>query len=194
MEKFPGNSNAEKEAKAKKIISGTAKVKEKSLTEKFKEVFFAEAEKDLKDYILFDVILPTVKDTLFSTITDSLSMVLFGTAKSRNKNTGSTIISYNKISASPYTRPSVSRNPFGGSRVPEKDFIFETRQEADSVLDGMLEYISQYGTVTLADLKAMIGVTTDFTDNKWGWDNLSQSSIRRIREGYILVLPNIKPI
>ena len=42
---------------------------------------------------------------------------------------------------------------------------------------------------TIGDLYDLVGMTGDFTDNKWGWDNLSRASTTRVRDGYILVLP-----
>lgn len=69
------------------------------------------------------------------------------------------------------------------------EIILPDRGEAQAVIDGMFETLQRYQVVTVADLYALVGISGNFTDNKYGWDDLSGASILRIRGGYLLDLP-----
>jgi hypothetical protein len=46
-----------------------------------------------------------------------------------------------------------------------------------------------YGQASISDLYELVGITANFTDNKWGWTDLRSSSVSRARDGYLLNLP-----
>lgn len=69
------------------------------------------------------------------------------------------------------------------------EVIIETRVEAEHVLDRMVDLLKQYDQVTVSDLCDLVGATAAYTDNKWGWTDLRGADIRRVREGYLLKLP-----
>jgi hypothetical protein len=56
----------------------------------------------------------------------------------------------------------------------------------------MHDVIGEYGSVTVADLLEMVSLDSSFTDWKYGWTDLRGSSVKRVRGGYLIVLP--KPI
>jgi hypothetical protein len=53
----------------------------------------------------------------------------------------------------------------------------------------MDQLIEKYETVSVADLYELLGVTSSYTDEKWGWVDLREATIRRVRDGYLLDLP-----
>ena len=57
----------------------------------------------------------------------------------------------------------------------------------------MCELLDIYKTVTVADLKDLVGVTPIYTDNKYGWTNLRNADVQRVRDGYLLKLPKALP-
>ena len=67
--------------------------------------------------------------------------------------------------------------------------IFDTRVDAESVLTDLLELLSKYDWVSVADFKDISGISSSFTDNKYGWTDLHRTSIRRIRNGYVIDFP-----
>ena len=70
---------------------------------------------------------------------------------------------------------------------------FAIRKDAESVLDDLLSIINNYGEVTLADLRGIIGEIAQFGEHKIKWIYLLRDfSINRVKNGYILNLP--KPI
>ena len=74
------------------------------------------------------------------------------------------------------------------------DIILETRWEAEEVLSHMIDLIENYGVASVADLYELVGITGSFTDNKYGWTNLSSATVSRVRDGYLINLPNAQPI
>ena len=59
----------------------------------------------------------------------------------------------------------------------------------------MNEIIEEYdGIVTVADLYDLVGITDKYTDHKYGWTNLRNAKVERVRDGYMLKLPKVLPI
>jgi hypothetical protein len=69
-----------------------------------------------------------------------------------------------------------------------------TRVEAEEVIDRLFDVVSRYETATVADLYEMVGVTGNYTDDKWGWTDLRGASVQRVRNGYLLDLPRPEPL
>jgi hypothetical protein len=58
----------------------------------------------------------------------------------------------------------------------------------------MDELIETYGLVRVADLYDLVGITGNYTDNKYGWMNIRNADIVRVRDGYMIKLPRAMPI
>ena len=68
------------------------------------------------------------------------------------------------------------------------------RGEAQDVLDRMDELMDTYGLVRVADLYDLVGITGNYTDNKYGWTNIRNAEIVRVRDGYMIKMPRAVPI
>ena len=55
-----------------------------------------------------------------------------------------------------------------------------------SVIDRMSDLIDQYGQVSLADLNALIGASSNFIDDNWGWTDMGSFNVRQVRDGFML--------
>ena len=69
------------------------------------------------------------------------------------------------------------------------ELYFETRGEAEDVLDRMREIVSNYGIVSVADLYELAGVVGNYTDQRYGWTGLRNTDVVRTRYGYQIRLP-----
>ena len=59
----------------------------------------------------------------------------------------------------------------------------------------MDELIDTYRAVSVADMYDLAGLSCDYTDNKYGWTNISGAKPVRVRDGrYMLDLPRALPI
>lgn len=198
-DELPSNShNSKREAAAEqkkeisKIVKGRVATRKKSLGKKIVETFSGGEGASVSDFILHDILVPSIKEMLYKVITGGTEISLFGQKRTPNVNRvgGSSYISYGGI-----TRDPVQRNQgFATSAKRGRSFeeiIFEHRTDAEETLSGMLDVLETYNVVTVADFYDLIGRTGNYTDNKFGWFDLSSSSVSRVREGYIINLPKI---
>ena len=56
------------------------------------------------------------------------------------------------------------------------------------------ELIDTYGVASVADLNDLIGISGDYTDNKYGWTNVKAGEVMRVRDGYVIKMPRAVPI
>lgn len=198
---FKPNSNKSKEAPAKREIRAVntkAKVREKSLGSKFRDTFIGEEIGDAKSYILFDVIVPSIKEMIVDAVENAVEMIfgVGGRSKRPNKDRKSgDSVSYTAYYKSKEQRRDTRRdNTDDGDRYDGKDILVDTRGEAEELLDVLMEQIDMYEKVSVAELYESIGKTPNFTDYKYGWTNLRNAYVKRVRDGYLLVLPKVVPI
>ena len=201
MNTYPGNSHKSKdvkrtaptdEKKIQKRVSKPAKTKKKGELRKIAEEFIVDDVKNIKTYVITDVLIPTIKDTIWDILTNTLDMFLFkGTKDHRKRGKSSPKISYRDYYDSKNDR---GRNYEIRDRFDYDDLEFDSRGEADAVLTGMLETIDQYGVVSVADMYDMADVTAPYTGNRYGWTSLRNAEVVRVRNAYIIKLPKAKPI
>lgn len=72
--------------------------------------------------------------------------------------------------------------------------VFDTRADAESTLDTLNKAIHDYGAVTVSDLYDIVGLSPSYNDSQYGWTSLKGVVIIRVRDGYILPLPNAVPL
>ncbi len=180
--------------KPAKIAKGKVSTKKKSPGKKLVESFIEDDADNVFDYVLHDVLIPAAKDTISDAIKSAIDMVLFGEKRPDGvrRNGGKSYISYgtmyNRVGERDRRVPRQRQN----SRHIFEDVILENRGEAEEVLDYMVDMLCTYDCVSVADLYDMVGITGEYTDNDYGWVNLSTAQVKRVREGYLIDLP--KPV
>ena len=200
MEEYKPNSHKSKEEqknlvpekRVEKVISGTVKSKKKSEMQKFADVFISEDVNNVKSYIVMDVLVPAIKKAISDIVTNGIDMILYGETGKSKKNSTASKVSYQKCYDSgkkDYTAPK-SRTSY-----EYDELLFETRGDAESVLDAMNEIIAQYEVVSVADLYDLANVSNDnYAANKYGWTDIAGCRAVRVRDGYILKLPKPTPV
>ena len=177
-----------------KVTKGTVKTSEKSALRKFGEAFIEDDAKDIKAYVISDVIIPAIKNLIFDSLIGSVEMALFGTA-SRSRSRGG--YKHETTSYSSYYKSgNNSSRRADDSRVRDsidyQDVIFEERADAEQVLDTLCALIEDYGQATIGDFYDASGITPDqnFAKNEeYGWTDLSRATVKRGREGYYISMP-----
>ena len=172
-------------------LEGKVKEKKKSLGDKFSETFLSEDINTVKGFIFTDVVLPALRNLLYDSISNTASMLIFGTAnKGKNFGNGGPYRDYNSISKSGPSnrRPVVNDNT--RDRFDFRDLVFDQRRDAEEVLYTLFEYIREYGHATVADYYNSIpGVNSVYTDKDWGWTDLRDATVRPVRDGFVITLP-----
>ena len=83
--------------KVEKIVKGKVKTKKKSEISKFKDVFISEDAKDVKSYIMMDVLIPAAKKAISDIVRDGIDMILYGNTghkRSSGYSSGASYVSY----------------------------------------------------------------------------------------------------
>lgn len=178
------------EKKIEKVISGTARTKKKSEFSKLANTFISEDIQSVKEYILMDVLVPSVKKAISDVVTNGIDMILYGESGSKKSSSTSSKISYRSY----YDRPN-DREYHRSSGFDYDDILFDSRGEAESVLDRMDELISTYDVVSVADFYELADITNEnYMNNKYGWKDVRSAKIVRTRDGYMIRMPRALPI
>lgn len=184
--KQPENNQIEK--RAEKVVHGKVKTKTNN-ARKLTDIFISEDVANVKNYILMDVIVPSIKKAVYDLIVGTLDMSLYGGRGNGGKRPTADKISYRDYN-------SVSRRDdrsYGSTRTASgytyDDIVVETRGEAESVLARMDEIMEEYEQVRVADLYDLVGISGDYTDNKYGWTNIRNARVVRTRDGYKIEMP-----
>ena len=199
MENYASNSNKSKKEevskpKIEKIVSGGVKEKKKNSIEKFKDVLIQEDAKKVKSYIFMDVLVPALKKAISDIVSNGINMILYGEG-GRPKNGGSSYIGSSKVSYSGYYTK--KEEPRASSKTGSDDYrelIFDNKSEAEIVLSHLEELISVYKVASVADLYDLVGLAGRFTDNKYGWTDVSSARVISVPDGYMLKMPRALPI
>ena len=200
-EEYKSNSHRSKEGKTEaltdrkkveKVVHGRVRTKPKSGVSKITDIFISEDAANVKSYIVMDVLVPAVKKAISDIVRDGIDMILYGESKGRKSSSASGYVSYRDYSRSD------DRDRFRDSRsrssYAHDDIILDSRGEAEEVLTRMDELIDTYGNVSVADLYDLVGKSSEYTDNKYGWTNIRNAEPIRVRDGYMLKLPKALPI
>ena len=184
------------EKRAEKVVHGKVKT-QKNNTRKLADAFISEDVANVKNYILLDVLVPSIKKAIYDIVVDSLNMSLFGGRGGGSRSGSDRIMyrDYNGISR----KDNRDVRDFGSSRNNSSiysydDIVLESRGEADAVLSRMDEIMEEYDIVRVADLYDLVGITGDYTDNKYGWTNIRDAKVVRVRDGYKIQLPRAMPL
>lgn len=188
----------------------------KSFGQKFKQAFFNNDGVNTGDYIIKQIIVPTVKGSLFAAAIGAVGALFWGANAPRNTfgNFGYNPNPWANMIRSPiYANPTTFTN-YGGMAyvnpnqntqnvMPAKtsgpvgptDILLHSMAEAELVKDSLSEILATYHVVTLGDFYETCGVPVNGqTDYNIGWTDLSRLKIKQGYGGFIIDLPRPMPI
>ena len=183
------------------IKEGAVSTKKQSAWRKAKHRIFEQEGKELKNYIVNDVLIPSIKETISTMVSNGIDILLYGEARHVGQKRSGILggsrygnyVSYNSISSnrnsSVVNRPGMASAANLRDSLSLDDFIFQTRDEANVILDHMSTILTDYGIVTVADLYDMCGLKSQYTYNNYAWKDLSTATVSLVRDGYLLNLP-----
>lgn len=196
-----GNSDKKREdLKIEAVVTGKIVKQKKPIGRKIMETLTGSDVKSVINYVIFDVALPSAKDMIYDMSKEGVHRLLFGDVPQRNSygRSGRNIqrVSYDRPSwdsrrhddRPPMPNPREMSNR-ARSRFEFEEIVLESRGEAENVLAGLEDLISQFDSATVSDLYELIGITSDYTDNKYGWTSIRDAHATKVREGYLLILP-----
>lgn len=208
-EEFPPNSHRAKDKppdrpKVDKVVTGEVVLRKKPVGRRLLETFFGSDDaRGVWQSVVQDVIVPTTKDLVTEVVITGVERAVFGEVRSR----GGISRGRPGVGHVPYHRysqgSSVSAISDGSRELSNRararhdvgELTFESKAEANEVLDVLDALVEQYEVATLADFYGAAGVTPKYVDENFGWDSMSGVDVARIRGGrYILTLPAPKAL
>ncbi len=204
---FPPNSAASKrqnpEKNVERVTSGEAIRKKKSIGKQLRETFIAGDLKTSIRYVMFDIALPGLRDMIWEVGSGGIEKLIFGESRRRGSTppqAGPTgYVSYNRYAMggggpSRMAAPDRVMSRMARARHDFDEIVLPTRGEAEEVIDRLFDLVSRYETATVSDLYELVGLTSTHTDHKWGWTDLRGAGASRVRDGYLLDLPDPHPL
>lgn len=194
--KYVDNKNGD----TKKKIVKSSKIKDPTFKEKLRDAFISDEVHDVKDHMVFNVVIPAIKETLRNLVVNTVDMTLFGkirTTKPTEQRGGSTYIQYDRAYNSPQDYTKQSRPQSGAPiRVTELDrIVFADKNDAIEVLNYLFENVEEYHVASVADFLGAANQQIQAIHHKWGWYSLNGSSVEQLPDGgYVIRLPRPQSI
>lgn len=204
---FPPNSHTsakpDPEKKVTQVTTSDVRRRKPSLGRRFMETFVVGNTQNVAQYVAMEVIVPAIKDVATDVISTMVERLLYGEGRGggrrpQRSGTSPAHVPYNRYQASTPGPWSPSRRPAPTTQSAPRPVAFDevivaSRVEAEDVIEGMELLVEKYGQVTVHDVYQLVGLKGDWTDDRWGWTNVSHATIRRVQQGgYLIVLE--KPI
>lgn len=163
--------------------------------------------KDVVSYTFNSVLLPSIIDGVANTLKTTVDGFFYGDTRPRNSTTYNTNrTNYGSLSRSNSYGGHTSqtggvvysggKTDYAGTsrRRGFEMIIIANRRDAENILDYLCGCIQQYECVSVADyydsFDGKINVQPRYTDNDWGWFDLTGVEIRHAPGGWIIDLPD----
>lgn len=214
MEDFPGNSKrantpsreqpavVEKGKRLQKVVEGEVVRRKKPFNKRMKELLVGGDGPTVWEYVMVDIFIPGIRDMFADIVTGGIERALYGESRSSHRRGGGARFGSppGRVNYNGFASPPVGRGPANDARpVPSRrerathDFewlYFPNRPDAEAVLDGMYTHLDQYQVVTVSNFYDLANVSSNYTDERYGWTDLLGTRIERVRNGqYIIDLP-----
>jgi len=185
----------EPKEKLKKVVSGEVVKRKPPMLHRLKTSFIGGELSGVARYIGNEVLLPALRNLIVDSTTQGIERMIYGERQNgrprpSQQNRGN--FQYNnpvQRGTRPYSGQSRPVTSVKRRRAAE-DIILASNEEAVDVLETMGAALEKYGKVSVADLYDLIGFNHTYVDNEWGWTSLAYASVRQVREGFILDLPD----
>ena len=196
------NGSVTTEKRVQQVVKNPVKIK-KNEVRKLADIFISEDVANVKEYIFMDVLVPAIKKAIYDIVTNGIDMFLYGgNGRGKSSNNGGKVSyrNYYDQKNGYQTNHRVSENTKNHSAFDYMDISFDTRRDAELVLDQLQGAINRFGYATVNDLYDSIpddmlpNSFVPFTGAKYGWINLSGVRAVNVRGRWILNLPKAVPI
>lgn len=215
VEDYPSaaiGSDNDKDRPDAPAVRGRVK-KRSSIFRSVKDEFISEDAPSIGSYLLYDILLPALKDLVLDIGHGAIDSAFGGDGRGyyggsrRGRRRGrDSHIAYERMYDDPRRR---RRSRDDDDDEPRRrrsgqiyfdEYLFETRGDAEDVLYFLCDEIQEFGDCPVSRFFDKRGETIpgNFTEDDWGWTDLSGTKIKRIRcDGELwwwIDLPRLKPI
>lgn len=166
-------------------------LEKKSTFTKLKDRFLGDSPDSVKNYVIDEVLIPSIKNLISSVVTSSINSLLYGQGNGPTGYYGqrqSSVRNYNSAPWEPIGRPqridynkpaSSYRSAVQSRQINVDDVIFDTEQAAQNAIIQLQEYIDAYGSVSILRYYDICGVSANFAQNGYGWTTTRDMNVIR---------------
>lgn len=199
---YPSNSLTQRppekflaEKEPVKVVKADGR-KKKSEISKLAREFISDDATHIRGYVLKDVLLPNVKNTVYDVVVGSLNMLLFGSRGSARPNQSPVgRMSYSNYSGC-YRQTSAPASSVQQKRrddrvlkayyvdsplfADESDIVAQNK--AHEALSELKKRINRYGSATVSDFNELVGWDDKgvYTETDYGWTNVDNVIVHRL--------------
>lgn len=161
-------------------VNATIVVPKAKRTKGLKRAIVEADIQDFKSWVVYDWAIPLLKGALM----DALSKILFNQPYSPR--------GISQRGSNPYWQSSSTSRSRENLRDVSHDFIFDTREEAQDVLDHARDWCNRAGTMTLADFCRIAGLTPEPGDIEYGWYNFGGARVVSYGDSWCIEMPRVR--
>lgn len=206
---IPGNSHKEREAKpplkqdkaetprepVQKIVEGKVVRHKQPWYRRMARNLIADDAQNIGDYVVAEVLVPALRNLIRDSIFGVTDRALYGSVRSRR--------SYGRVGERESLRTRYDLMSDRGDRGEPRrtmsreararhdfdDIILDDLEEANAVIETLVDRVARYRSATVADLYDLLGTTGSYADRSYGWTDLRTADVRQSRGGWMLDLP-----
>lgn len=141
--------------------------------------------RDIGNALFNELFVPSLKTITKDFFIEGIRMLFEG--NSPQPKAKGTHRSYNMLYRGNQNRGRVS---VARTREVFDDLYFDRREDAELVLGRMMELIAEYGWATMGDLYTLAGLSTNFTHENYGWEDLRRCRVHYTTDGYLIDFPD----
>lgn len=182
----------EKPEKFEAVVSGNkVKTKKAGIGRKLRDIFIANDPYTVAEDVFDKIFVPSIQDLLLDMAWGGLSMLFHdgGSIRPRRGRRSSVYHdAYDDRRESRVSRVGDSERSERHSRGRSIDDLeFEDRGEAETVLEKAVDILEEYEVVSIGDVLDLCGQDHAYTDEDYGWTDLSKARVERLGRGYYTI-------
>lgn len=172
-------------------------IRKNSPGRKLLQSFIQDDAQTIGDFVIYDVVIPKIKDIIFEGIDGALSRILWGDDRgnSINRNGTRSQVAYHsqyrsRYSSSRETKPIETKDFVNTSRDPERIRVID-RREGERILDEANYLLEDTNYVSIKDLYQISRIPDDgnYMNLEYGWYSLRNAYVDKDRTGWVLKMP-----
>jgi len=190
----------------KPTLSEGTKVSKPSIFTKVKDTFFQGRNfGDVTHYVFVDIVMPTIIDGIANASKAAIDGFLYGESRpGKASSYGNNKRDYGSLSRPGSSSGGIVVRGSNGSRTDYskvgrrfENVRISNRRDAENILQYLIDYVEEYGYVSVADFYDLFdegAPQSRFTDNNWGWRDLTNVGIIHVAGGWQINFPDVQRV
>lgn len=194
----PGTVPPQKKEELTQITTSKGVVRKQAWYKRFGRSLIADDVTNIREWIMVEVVVPSIRNLLADSIKGSTDRVLYGQARGRGRGFGyqggyvggverpGLRTRYDKMADGEprkmLSREARARHDFDG-------VVLDSHAEAAAVIDALIHRVEMFGAATISDLYDLVGVSGSYADRNYGWTDLRTADVREYGGAWLLDLP-----